>query len=185
MPARRLVVAVVVLVAAGCGDGDAGSSVTTAPRATAVAPSVAPGAADIVLDPVTIGGDVATFVPAGWIVGAEGIARPEEGAPITWQITDRCPDPCDPRTATQWADATDAEFAPRDAAEVVSDDRSDGARRREVVRGGVLEITTARWTDGASGYLLCSLRGPVADVEDALVAAFDLACDSTRAALSG
>ncbi len=142
------------------------------------------------LDSIVVGGDVTTFVPAGWLVD-DGVASPDASGTSTWSIDDACQTPCGALSGAEWEQyLADNVFAPAMDGEgtVVADETSavgDGQRRRlEVQTDGVVHVVIARWLDGGSGYILCELRGPSAEL-DLAVAVFDFACDNTRAALGG
>lgn len=182
------IVGIVVLAACSSGDEPITES-TTEPLAHTTTPTVDP-TVDVSLDSVTVGGDVSTFVPAGWNVADDGLAVPPADHYLvgraSWRIDDRCASPCEALSGDQWQTHIGSEyFDPAGASgQVVSDVTGDGERRMELSLNGSTTVLMSRWVDGARGFILCEVTGPTADL-NSIVAAFDFACDNTRAALDG
>jgi len=148
---------------------------------------------DVTLDSLEVGGDVITFVPAGWATDADGYATPPDStglsAAVGWRIDDRCLDGCQERSGADWsALVSTADIDPLLADEqltVVRDESTVGRRLVEVLsQDDLLTVVIVRWVDGASAYLRCDLTGDPSELGD-LVPAFEFACDNTRAALTG
>lgn len=148
---------------------------------------------DVTLDSIEVGGDVATFAPAGWAVDVDGTATPPESSGLSgavrWRIDDRCLDGCQERSGADWSALVGtADIDPLLAdgqLTVVRDESTAGRRLVEVVnQDDLLTVVIVRWVDEASAYLRCDLNGEPAELDD-LIPAFEFACDNTRAALAG
>jgi len=195
MAARIGTMMIVLAFAAACSSSDEEVVETQAvvSVATTHAPPPLDTPVDVTLDSIDVGGDVATFAPAGWSVAADGLATPPPSsglsAVVGWRIDDRCVDDCQERSGPDWAAFTSAaDIDPLLAQEqltVERDESSQGRRLLEVVSDdGILSVLIVRWVDGASAYLKCDLTGEQSELGD-LIPAFEFACDNTRAALTG
>ena len=175
-----VVVAAAVLVTA-CAD----SSDDAAPTTTTVASL--PGA-DIVLESVTFGGDVATFKPVGWTFDAvTGVASPVGSTEIdsSWAITDDCVRECVARSNGEWAAAVSEVSAVSPALDVIREIAEGDSYLVELHSDeGWGELAYWRWVDGAAQVIVCVATGPDAII-DQLFAALEFACENTRAALDG
>lgn len=194
-----VVMAVLLVVAACSSDGDAvGGPAVAEPQVVESVPTIpehplSDTPVDVTLDSFEVGGDVITFVPAGWEVDVDGNATPPESsglsAAVGWRIDDRCLDGCQGRSGADWLaliGATDVDpLLADEQLMVIRDESTLGRRLIEVVnQDGVLAVVIVRWVDGASAYLKCDLAGEQSELDD-LVPAFEFACDNTRAALTG
>lgn len=192
--AALLVLALLVLAVASCGDGAAptttfGADPPLPPLVTSTA-AAAP-APPLEFVPTSLAGGIEAPVPAGWLEDERfpGLFRPPAGGALDpavtqWWVTATCAGPCGERSAAEWALTVEedlfAQFYDAEAFTIRrNEELADGALILAENNFDLLALHIARWADGAGEILTCQLSLPVP--HEALLAGFETACQAVSA----